>query len=151
VAKKYTFDTCTAGTHSFSGGQGAPIAITKVESIPQKDKVRFIITVENVGGGRVIDVVNVGDSKCAEGDFERQYYDIISLDEAYVSSDIPLECKPEQDIRLVNNKATIVCTADIEDHLQNQGAAAYKSVLDIMLRYRYQTMTQTSLNIIGKT
>ncbi len=86
---------CTMGNVKLSGGQGAPVAVTRVEQgfafnnsrlIP-----RFNIFVENLGKGDVVDVGSV-ESACGAQEAE---YNIVRLEEASLSGN-PLVCERQE-------------------------------------------------------
>jgi len=52
ASQKYE-KTCTPGSQSVTGGQGAPIAVTSIKTLDAASTVTFIITVVNKGNGLV--------------------------------------------------------------------------------------------------
>jgi len=135
-------NTCTPGTTG-SGSQGAPIAITSVESISQRGKSRFIITLSNVGGGNVIRT-NAIDA-CVDSDLEYSDFDKIEIIDAQLSNGISLDCTPQDDITLVNGYATIVCKADGLDETM----PAFKTLLQMELDYGYKKSISKTIQIRG--
>lgn len=78
---------CLMKPVSVSGGQGAPIAITGVEPIPVgKGKIQFQITVQNVGGGKVVDVTKAP-HELTPRDYDYLIYEISVPSGTFSSSD----------------------------------------------------------------
>lgn len=140
---------------SLAGGQGAPIAVTKVEQMPMKGSTQLKIYVRNVGKGKVIRSDKL--STCTQ--VGTQDYDKINkLDGYYVgvgssgalnmdtlserspSSDVGfssgMSCSPDS-LRLVNNEAIIICKYNFDD-VSNQ---AFTSPITIKLFYSYVEST----------
>ena len=46
---------CEVRDQSLGGGQGAPVAVTKIEEQVGSDKIHFRIFIQNVGDGEVIE------------------------------------------------------------------------------------------------
>ena len=136
------FDACRPGVTG-AGSQGAPVAVTSVETVPQRGQARFIITVTNVGGGELLNIGNFSD--CTVPDLSRSLYDRIHLVNAELSSGLPLSCSPSGDISMINNRATIVCKADG----LNENDPAYKSLLHLEFEYGYKKTIQRSTTIRG--
>lgn len=68
---------CQMRPVTVSGGQGAPIAITKVEPIPiGKSKVQFNVYLKNVGGGDIVDYTRTKDNLRTGRDFDIVAYAI---------------------------------------------------------------------------
>ncbi|MFT4343155.1 MAG: hypothetical protein ACMXYE_00235 [Candidatus Woesearchaeota archaeon] len=133
---------CRPGITS-AGSQGAPIAVTSVETIAQRGAARFVITVANVGGGEVILPEYLG--QCTEPSTTRTEYDKIRIVNADLSGTIPLDCTPSDTINLVNNRATIVCRADNID----ESGTAYKTLLNLEIDYGYKKAIQRTMQIRG--
>lgn len=136
-------DSCAPGI-SGTGSQGAPIAVTSVESIAQRGKARFVVTISNAGGGQVIRESEL--DRCTDVELDLEDMDKITVTEVQLSNGIQLECTPEGDISLIGGSATIFCKAEGLDDTQ----PAYQSVLQIELSYGYKTSVQTSVQIRGE-
>lgn len=136
-------DTCTPGT-SGSGSQGAPVAVTSINSVAQRGKARFVMTLSNVGGGNVIRINDIG--SCVDSDLEYSSNDKVEIIDAQLSNGIYLECTPEDEITLVNGQATIVCKADGLD----ESMPAFKSVLQMELEYGYKKEISKTIQVRGE-
>jgi len=135
-------DTCSPGLTG-GGTQGAPIAVSSVDSIPQKGKARFVITISNVGGGQVIKESEIG--RCTDVTLEREDLDKITITRAELSNGISLDCIPEGDVSLIKGKATIICKAEGLD----ETAPAYNSLLLLELTYGYKKSVEKNVLIVG--
>ncbi len=136
-------DACSPGTVG-AGSQGAPIAITSVDSIPQKGKARFVITISNVGGGDVIKESEV--SRCTDVELDREHLDKVTLVSAALSNGFPVVCVPDGDISLISGKATLVCKAEGLD----QTMPAFQTVLQLELSYGYKKAIQKNVAVRGE-
>jgi len=136
-------DTCTPSIHG-AGSQGAPIAISSVESIAQKGKARFLITISNVGGGEVIRHSEL--SRCTDVELDRTDMDKITVITAELSNGIPLDCTPDGDISLINGKATLICKAEGLDETM----PAFETILQMELEYGYKKSISRSVQIQGE-
>lgn len=128
---------CTAKTVSLSGGQGAPVAVTRVESEMASQKAYFTIYIKNMGTG---DVWREGTSDIHNIPFtelNKVYYDV-SL------SGVPGECKPDNPITL--NKDTkegkILCVFDITSDKAEQRS------MQIILDYTYSQSIKKEIKLI---
>ncbi len=132
---------CTIKDTTLSGGQGAPVGITKIEQSGNSKKTIFKIQIANLGTGTVIDVNKY--SSCMD-----LKYDQINKVEvtAEISSlgrgDCTPEGTPDSPVRLQDGKGFIVCTFD------NPTGEAYTTPLEIILSYGYSSSISTKLNII---
>ena len=140
---------------AYSVGQGAPVAVTKVETrmLPQTDgtiKPSFVISIENVGKGEVIKP-NIGIISNMCGSPALNYRDFNTLEVSAYLSGTQLDCKKTQDdsipveIRLKEKKATFRCTGGAIDTSSN----AYSASLKVQLNYGY-TFTISKDIIIQK-
>lgn len=142
--KNVLLDVCTPGVYS-SGSQGAPIAVTSVESIPQKGKARFTIRLSNVGGGDVLRESALG--MCVDTDIDREELDKVTLVNAQLSNGIPLDCSGNDEIRLVDGQeATVVCKAEGLD----ESMPAFKTILLFELAYAYKKTAYRTVSILGE-
>ena len=144
---------CTVKDLSFSGGQGAPVTVTKVETrmLPadeNKVKPHFIIYVENKGGGDVISVDKVGQA-CTSQALEHTDFNVIKINA--VLSGMELDCNIGDDpgaatIRLRDKKDMVRCT--LEQGI-DRNLGTYTAPLSIELDYGY-TFTISKDVIIEK-
>lgn len=138
---------CNAQDLILNNGQGAPVAITKVEisMLPaqisekrsEKIKPQFLIYVENKGNGLVIKNEAVDDF-CTKSDTSHENFNIVYVDVSL--SNKPLECqidKKERElghIKLKDKKDIIRCSLD-EGIDRNQDP--YFSPFKVVLNYGY--------------
>jgi hypothetical protein len=135
-------DICSPGNKA-SGSQGAPVAVTNIESVAQRGKARFVITIRNVGGGEVIDLAHLG--SCADSDLLHSNFNKIRIDKAELSNGIGLDCIPSGDINLINGQATVVCKADYID----DSSPAYNTILSMEISYGYKKMSSRAIVVQG--
>ena len=131
---------CIPKTVSMGGGQGAPVGITYVGVQMIGGKAVFEINVQNLPTtGRAlspdIDLQSCGSSSITHTDLDKIYYTISMVGK-------PIDCKPYQFIRLVNNNAKIVCTTPVN------GASAYETPLLIDLDYNFIQSMQKPIKIV---
>ena len=130
--------TCTSRDKSYSGGQGAPIAITAIESnmVPRGVYIQpqFLIHLEHKGDGTFSLLRLEKDSRGIEGCGNIQTEDVgkISI-QAQLGID-ELICKPEI-VYFRDNKATVECQLP-EKSITGAGAN-YKTSMAIQLSYLY--------------
>ncbi len=128
-------DVCTPGSPGVGAGQGAPISVSNIQQDTLKGKVRFTITLSNVGGGSVM-----VDDECIAP--ERSSKDKVELISVYLGND-ELDCSPEDLIRFNGGSARLSCTYDDLD----VDRPAYKTSLGIRVGYTYKTSVSTSVNV----
>jgi len=116
--------------------QGAPVAITKIESdmLPAEDdnliKPAFKIYIKNVGNGEVIDKGKISDI-CSSDPID--YKELNTVGIKVMLSNEELECKPEP-LKLRNNEDEVRCT--LEKGI-SKNKATYTAPLTIELNYGY--------------
>ncbi|MBU3941992.1 MAG: hypothetical protein KKF74_03700 [Nanoarchaeota archaeon] len=116
--------------------QGAPVAITKIESemLPAEDdnliKPAFKIQIKNVGNGEVIDKDKISDICSSE---PVDYKELNIVDIKVMLSNEELECKPEP-LKLKDNEDEVRC---ILEKGISKDKATYTSPLTIELNYGY--------------
>ena len=141
-------------------GQGAPIAVTKINEESFKEKTQFKLTIKNVGNGDVIKEQSI--KKCdpfgkAENDkIGREDLDKVYLERVTIGG-LPLDCSPFAEdsvrstqgiIRLVNGEGYIVCDLQKEGYdAYKESKTAFTTPLKITLSYGYRTIAQRSLQI----
>jgi hypothetical protein len=125
---------CNAEDKSFNSGQGAPIAITKIESrmLEDNDKIKpmFIIYVNNVGKGEVISTDSVSDI-CSANTVNYDNINNIEV-EAYLSGYL-LTCSPEN-LKLKNKEEVVRCI--LEEGIDKK-EPSYTTLLTITVKYGY--------------
>jgi hypothetical protein len=134
---------CTVQTQKPRGGQGGPVGIISVEpkimphENPDRVKPTYIIGIQNLGAGQIIDSNLVYDA-CTGRSIDKKDYDVVFVN-ALLSNDI-LNCEPAQ-IKLRANENKIFC--ELSQGLDiNRGN--YQTPLSIELEYGYmQTLPKT--------
>ncbi len=136
-------------------GQGAPVAITRVEQEGTEEVVHFRIHIQNMQvRGVVYDKDRYDPSYGSEGScpFNLKYTDINKI---YYDNPTPffsgdsatkpqlIECKPQSPVRLVDNKAVIFCKFALPDTLEE----IYQTPLTITLRYGYLNYEEQQVTI----
>ncbi|MAG08245.1 hypothetical protein CMO89_02135 [Candidatus Woesearchaeota archaeon] len=152
---------CAVSDVSLSGGQGAPVVITRIEEEAAKGKVRFKIYFENKGNGKIFDMThsersakdsdNVPRLKCNPYSEEGLGYDDIdkiTLNKVSVGSeDITSSCKPVREgsstIRLIDGRGFIICEKTVSG-----GTSAFLTPLEIKLSYGYTSSIQKEVEIL---
>jgi hypothetical protein len=135
---------CEVGDVSIGGGQGAPIAVTKVEEDVGSDKIYFRVYISNVGGGSVM----------LPGSYSSCPYDVDLEDLDKVVADIKLpydaspDCSPSgtssDPIRLVDGRGFIFCKFS-----KPATDSAYTTSLNIELDYTYSTYASRQIRIVN--
>lgn len=128
-------------SYSLSGGQGAPVAVTKIEETVLSDKIQFKIYMKNLGDGKIIDK-NRLNIDCPYS------LDYTNLNKVYVSgrvSGYSLSCKPNNPINLINEEGSVVCTVP----KPAMSKSAYTTPLQVKLEYGYSSSIQKSVEILN--
>lgn len=137
---------CKPSTVTLSGGQGAPVAVTKVEerilsSGGEYIHPQFIIFVKNIGRGTVVrqDKVEAACSAQALSETERkQFFNSVTLDDIRFSefsfTGGHFDCIPGE-VKLKDGEGFIKCT--LHDELLSIERETYATPLFIRLRYGY--------------
>lgn len=143
---------CSIHDVSLSGGQGAPIAVTRVEEDVTKDKVIFKIYVKNVGGGRVFTTDAFNNNKCPS---LLDFSDVnkVVLDGGSLGVQLPgagqAECTPrgtfDDPIRLVDGYGVMTCFFA----KPITSGSAYTTTLQVRLDYGYTSTIQKTIKIIN--
>ncbi len=138
---------CSPGTHTFSNGQGAPVGITKVETISTKSKVVFHIEIKNLGDGQVFNIGSM--TKCgpySPGRLTQRELNQVYILDARVG-DQQLKCTPDRGraIDMVDGSAIVDCT-----YLIDYGTvkSAYETPLIVELGYGYQEIDIANMEVI---
>lgn len=135
---------CVVQKSYSTGSQGAPVAVTSIESEARPSGMYFRIRVANTAGGTdqasgtVYDPTKVGN--CPAG---LQYRDLNTLHFRAAIAGQPLECEPRTGtLRLVNNQGTIFCK-----FLNIPAIPAYQTPLEIELDYGYKSSISKMVDI----
>jgi hypothetical protein len=135
-------NVCTVGDVSVSGGQGAPVEVSLIESkmIAAKDSItpQFIIHIRNSGGGSVIDKDKISDA-CSSAPLGYDSYDIVDIDEikfsGFSTKSGNIDCYPKR-IKMKEGEGTVRCTLG-EGLLNANTVSSYTTSLYIKLSYGY--------------
>ena len=131
-------DVCRPGVVTLAS-QGAPVAVTKVEEEVMQQRLNFIITIKNVGDGRVIDKDEL--DKCPF-DLDHKSVNVVDV-QAELRGQGEAECTPSDGrIRLINGKGVIFCQFPVELH------TSYTTPLVITLKYGYSSSTTRQIEIV---
>ncbi len=137
---------CVVSDQTLSGGQGAPVAVTKVEETVlgagdkyAPKKAQFKITVSNAGGGRVVrsDALQ----KCISKKLEYDEFNKVEI-EAYIGN-TRLDCNPNTIALLTNNQGFTFCT-----YAGITSESAYTTPLQVILSYGYSQTIQKPVEIV---
>jgi hypothetical protein len=142
---------CKAGTVSLGGGQGAPVAVTKVEQRTLSERgefvrPQFLIHVRNLGRGTVVRTDKV-ETACSSQPLNASEINVVHLEELSFSefslTGGHFECLPAE-IRLKAGEGFAKCT--LRPELLTTERQTYSTSLFIRLRYGYfQTIAQDVL------
>ena len=135
---------CTAQDVSFSGGQGAPVAVTSVGISSAKGRTTFTINIQNAGGGTVFKLGSI--DKCdpysttapSFNDFDQVQVDSVQV------GNRNLDCKTkDRSVRLTNNAGFLFCTLDTTGQ-----QLSFQSPLSVKLSYGYRTTITKQITIV---
>ncbi len=143
VVREKVCDIGKYGSVSFSGGQGAPIVVSKVEQEVTSKDLLFKIEVQHVGKGIVIDdsLVRMDPNR----GYSFQDLNKVKIDEISLSGGESLNCRPDSEITLVNNKGYIICSLSKS---QVEGNNVFLTPLNIRLRYGYSSSIRKEIDIL---
>ncbi len=132
---------CTPpSAYTFSGGQGGPVAVTRIEQTVLSESIQYKITIRNIGNGRVIDK-----NALARCPYDLDHTVLNKVRFSGRVSQEQLSCAQRIDpLTLINNEATIVCT--IEKPSQR---SAYTTPINIKLEYGYTSSATRRITILG--
>jgi hypothetical protein len=154
---------CTTKDITLSGGQGAPISITKIEPrvIKQEDNtiIEFVITIQNEAGGNVItrDLQKEVKDQCIEAKPDRDEWNGVAVKAELLGQ--PLSCTK---VKLKDNKGQARCRSGVLNTDVNftplpPGAVGpedigtmrnFLSTLSIRLDYLYQSSISSQIEIV---
>jgi len=146
---------CDIKDLTFSEGQGAPVAVTKIETrmLPDVDvnkvKPHFIIFIENKGNGEVVNSDKLG-AACSSSGLEYTDFNTLTISASLPQGDLKCSEKTDEavstEVRLREKEDMVRCT--LEDGI-DIGRDAYTAPLKIELNYGY-TFTISKDIIIEK-
>ncbi|MFP4118635.1 MAG: hypothetical protein ACLFTH_01115 [Candidatus Woesearchaeota archaeon] len=128
---------CSPREITYNGGNGAPVAITRIEQENTRRSVYFDIYIKNIGSGTVFDMGQI--EKCSPyypGDLSTRYKDKVYLIDVRIGGQ-HLECNPDkfEGVRLVSGKEGHVrCRYDLE---YVTSKSAYETPLVVEVGYGY--------------
>ena len=141
---------CTVHDIPLAGGQGGPVAVTKIEeSINQKTKkVLFRIYVANVGGGTVLSPT----SARAMDNCRQKTLGVSDIDRVKIRPSLgkgpEVVCSPDE-IFLINGQGVATCEMSFADVASaGQSQTAYLTQLKIILDYGYTSSISKPVQII---
>jgi len=145
---------CEAKNLAFSGGQGAPVAVTNIEvqMLPQDEKVKpqFLIHVENKGNGEVVkkegylEACSAGISS-GKADPLNKFFNVVKIKAKLSTQDLKCEQGDNKGMVILDGKKGIVkCSPDSWD---SEDKKAYLAPLSIVLDYGYTKTISKSFNI----
>ncbi len=136
---------CVPEVKSLSGGQGAPVAITRVETLmgPSGDDVvpSFIIHLQNVGNGQIVDVDGIG-AACGSDISDRSVLSSVAVVSAKLQ-DKDLVCSPLP-VSFRSGEARVSCMTD-DSYGLTQGT--FSTVLSVQVDYGYVQSASFPVNV----
>ena len=148
---------CEAGSITLSG-QGAPVAVVRVDTEAFASKTQFKITIKNAGNGEVLKSQQdqsmlqkcdpFGSSRIGREDINKVYLEEVSL------GNIGLDCWPFAEeqvkaasghVRLLNGEGSIICEIGEDSYASTN--AAYTSPLRIKLSYGYKINAERKISV----
>ncbi|MGM5479930.1 MAG: hypothetical protein ACQESC_00550 [Nanobdellota archaeon] len=134
---------CRPREVTFNGGNGAPVAITRIEQENTRQSVFFDIHIDNIGAGTVFDMGQI--ERCSPyypADLSTRYKDKVYVIDVRIG-DQSLSCTPDRfdGVKLIPGQGGRVrCRYDLE---YVTAKSAYETPLVVELGYGYsQTMTR---------
>jgi hypothetical protein len=134
---------CVPKTLTYSGGQGAPVSVTKVEPkmLPEGDGVRpaVILSVANVGGGRIVSASQVSSVCSGASTADRLKNEIV------VSAQLggeEMDCNPKMLPFEVGKDVQVVCTG--KNVVRQE---SYETVLTAELSYGYVSTVSRQITV----
>ena len=136
---------CKSEEMGFTGGQGAPITVTKITPLMSTTtgnlRPQFIIDIENKGKG-----ISIYDSENNQKVCEDNLMNSENINKIRISGTVStyeLTCAPEI-IKLYDNKATTRCTISESIH----GATNFQTPLNLNLEYNYIESVSKEFDIV---
>ena len=135
---------CYPQEYTWSGSQGAPVAITNLKQDPAGDSIYFTFSIRNVGRGRIFNLGYL--ERCSpyfEGRLDSRALDVVYIGDIRVGNH-PLVCTPGHQIRLVDGIGTFTCKYDM---VYGSTKTAYETPIVVELWYGYQETIRTTTRI----
>ena len=134
---------CQVNDISLSGGQGAPLVVTKIEhEIVPGQKMMFKIHVENKGNGRVVSDPSFSCEKTLEYN-EIDSIDVLNTNIIVGAGSISVDSVKPEKLKLVNGKGVIYAEAQPAFGQDRE----YTTPIQVNLYYGYKTSITQQLNI----
>ena len=132
-------------SQSVGGGQGAPVAITRIDQETTTKKIFFTIYIKNVGPGTIYDYYSI--NKCSP--YYNNLISTLDVNTVYIEdirlSGVQLKCTPGRKVRLMEDGSGIVsCEFDMA---WTDQISAYETPLFIELGYAYRQEIQKRIRI----
>ena len=131
--------------------QGAPVAITKVESKALSNSIQFKIHFKNVGKGEVIAIDELEKCSSSNEKLEKRHMDFVKVEKVELGGE-KIDCgkllnvgSQEGYARLINNQGFIVC--NLKDYKEDIDSA-YTTPLYVELAYGYRSAISKSVEIV---
>jgi len=130
---------CTPQDVTLSGGQGAPVAVTKVEVIPGSSRTTFRIHIKNIGSGSIVNRYINSPSEIGITSANKIDEYSVLVGNKYVY------CQPEVlQFFDKNTEAILQCQHYHEVDEDN----AYETVIQVRLNYKYYDSVSQQLQLI---
>lgn len=137
-------DDCTPREYTWSGSQGAPVAISSIKQDPAGDKLYLTFTIRHVGGGSVVDLGHL--ERCSPyflGNFGERYRDVVYIADARIGNQ-RMVCTPGYRIRLNDGVGTFTCEYEL---LHATSRTGYETPAVVELWYGYHDEIETNMYI----
>jgi hypothetical protein len=138
---------CTSELYTWSGSQGAPVAVTRLQQTNTGKEIIIDMTIKNVGTGRVWDVGYLeGCSPYYPGKVTPRMLNVVYIGYAYIG-DHALDCTNYYQVRLDPNtrEARLTCRYDMSE--ASDIGSAYVIPLKMELWYGYEESITQQLTI----
>jgi hypothetical protein len=135
--------SCQVQDVSVGGGQGAPVAVTKVEEQVSKSTLQFKVWVSNQGGGDVL--TPSPDSNSLVMCPDRLRFEDFNRVRAIVDlGGVAATCTPDI-IRLNNNVGFTICKVPLDTSI----TSAFSTTLNVRLFYNYRSSIQKQVTVLA--
>jgi hypothetical protein len=134
-------DTCKPSSLKITSGQGAPVAVTSIETTPAAENAIIKISFENKGKGRVTTKIP---NDC-NTQLEFNEYDTINLESLSLgtNTDVSEHCTPKN-IRLNQGKGSIYCSIP----LNSDQKTSFRTILNVVFSYNYKQSISNSVKVV---
>jgi len=139
-----TEKVCYPHEYTWSGSQGAPVAITSLKQDPTDRSTYLTFTIRNVGGGTVFNPGYL--ERCSPyfpGRLDSRHKDVVYIGDIRIGH-TRLQCSPSYAVRLYNGEGTFTCEYRYE---WGTAKSAYETPVVVELWYGYQETMRTTMHI----